>query len=66
MGECRRCYGIKGGGTVQNWLRRYGKNELLNKVVMIQTLEERDGLKRLRNEFILSAFVPRSADLTRI
>jgi transposase-like protein len=48
--ECRRRYGIKGGATIQRWLRSYGKNELLNKVVMVQTLEERDELQSLREE----------------
>jgi transposase-like protein len=47
---CRRRYGIKGGATIQKWLRTFGKNELLNKVVMVQTLEERDEVKRLREE----------------
>jgi transposase-like protein len=50
IGECRRRYGIKGGETIQKWLRTFGKKELLNKVVMVQTLEERDELKRLREE----------------
>jgi transposase-like protein len=48
--EMRRRYGIKGGQTVQKWLRTFGKNQLLNKVVMVQTLEERDELKYLREE----------------
>ena len=48
--ECRRRYGIKGSETIQKWIRIFGKNELLNKVVMVQTLEERDELKRLREE----------------
>ena len=48
--DCRRRYGIKGSETIQKWIRRFGKNELLNKVIMVQTLEERDELKRLRDE----------------
>jgi len=47
---CRRRYGIKGTATIQQWLRKFGKNELLNKVVMVQTVAERDELKRLREE----------------
>ncbi|GHT17718.1 hypothetical protein FACS189429_2430 [Bacteroidia bacterium] len=48
--DARRRYGIAGAETVQKWLRKFGKNELLNKVVMVQTVEERDELKRLRQE----------------
>ena len=48
--EVRRLYGIKGGATVQNRLRAFGKNQLINKVVMVQTLEERDEIKRLSEE----------------
>jgi len=48
--DCRRLYGIGGSETIQKWIRRFGKNELLNKLVMVQTLDERDELKRLREE----------------
>lgn len=47
---CRRRWNIKGTMTIQNWLRQFGKNHLLNKVVMVQTLNERDELLRLRKE----------------
>jgi transposase-like protein len=30
--EARRRYGIAGATTVQRWLRKFGKNELLHKV----------------------------------
>jgi transposase-like protein len=48
--DCRRLYGIGGSETIQKWIRKFGKNELLNKLVMVQTLDERDELKRLREE----------------
>ncbi|MDR2841485.1 MAG: hypothetical protein LBV75_09580 [Paludibacter sp.] len=48
--SARLRYGIGGGCTIQTWLRKFGKNSLLNKVVMVQTIEERDELKRLRSE----------------
>ena len=48
--DARRRYGIAGGSTVQKWLRKFGKNDLLNKVVMVQTVAERDELKHLRQE----------------
>lgn len=43
----RRRYGIKGGETVQKWLRCYGKNHLLGKVVRVEHPEEKDRLKEL-------------------
>jgi len=46
----KRRYGIKGGETVQKWLRKFGKNNLLNKVVRIETMEEKDRIKQLEQE----------------
>jgi transposase-like protein len=43
-------YGIKGGATIQRWLRKFGKDHLLNKVVRIETMEEKDRLKQLEEE----------------
>jgi transposase len=43
-------YGIKGGATIQRWLRKFGKDHLLNKVVRIETMEEKDRLKQLEDE----------------
>ena len=48
--EARELYGISGGGTVQGWLRQYGKNHLLNKVVKVQTADEHSEIKRLKTE----------------
>ena len=48
--ECRRKYGIGGGCTIQLWLKKYGKVHLLNKIVRVETIEERDELKRLKEE----------------
>jgi len=44
----RKKYDIKGSETVQLWLRKYGKNHLLAKVVHVKTPEERDQLKKLK------------------
>ena len=43
----RRRYGITGGETVQKWLRHYGKNHLLGKVVRVERPEEKDRIKEL-------------------
>lgn len=41
-------YGIRGGTTVYQWVRKYGRNHLIGKVVRVETVGERDELKRLR------------------
>ena len=46
--EARKSYGIKGSVTVQYWLKKYGKNHLLNKVIKVQTLDEKSELKKLK------------------
>ena len=46
----RRRYGIKGGSTVQGWIRKFGKNHLLNQVVRVETMEEKDRVKELEGE----------------
>jgi transposase-like protein len=59
--QARAKYGIGGSMTIQKWLRQFGKNHLLNKVVMVQTVSERDELKRLKSE--LSALKVQYAEL---
>jgi transposase-like protein len=48
--EARKRYGIGGGETVQRWIRKYGKNHLLGKVVHVQTPREKDRLRELKKE----------------
>lgn len=48
--EARLRYGIGGGSTIQNWIMKFGKSHLLNKVVRVETRDEIDELKRLREE----------------
>lgn len=43
-------YNIKGGQTVQNWIKKYGKNHLLNKIIRVEMKGEKDELKRLNDE----------------
>ena len=43
----RRRYGIRGGETIQKWLRSYGKNHLLGKVLRVESPEEKDRIKEL-------------------
>jgi len=44
----RRAYDIKGSDTMRGWVRKYGREDLLPKIVRIETLKERDELKELR------------------
>jgi transposase len=49
-GEARCHYGIGGSATVMRWIRRYGKNHLIPKVIIVQTPDERREIERLRKE----------------
>jgi transposase len=46
----RRHYGIGGRMTVQKWLRKYGKNHLLPKVVIVQKPDEKDQIRKLKQQ----------------
>jgi transposase len=46
----RRKYGIKGTVTIQKWLCKFGKKHLLNQVIRIETMEEKDRVKYLEEE----------------
>ena len=50
LAQAYRVYDINGSHTIQNWLRKYGKNHLLPKVVRIQMKDERDKIKELKNQ----------------
>ncbi len=43
-------YGIKGGQTIQNWVRKFGKYNLLNKIVRVENLKDRNRMKELEEE----------------
>ena len=36
--------------TVHQWIRKFGKNNLLNKNIRIETMEEKDRIKQLQEE----------------
>ncbi len=50
MESARRHYGIGGRETIQAWLRKYGKNHLLPKVVIVQKPNERDQIRQLKQQ----------------
>jgi transposase-like protein len=43
-----RTYGIRGGSTIQGWMRRYGREHLLRKVVRVETPKEVSEVNELR------------------
>jgi transposase-like protein len=50
ISEVSRRYGIKGGATVQGWIKKFGREDLLNKIVRIEMKGEQDRLKQLEKE----------------
>jgi transposase-like protein len=46
---CRR-YDIKGGSTVQGWIKQYGRTELLHTVIRVKMRSEGDKVKQLEAE----------------
>lgn len=43
-----RAYGIRGGSTIQGWMRRYSRTHLLRKVIRVETPKEINEAKELR------------------
>ena len=43
-------YGIKGGATLNLWIRKYGKYNLLSRVVRVEKPDEKSRLKSLEEE----------------
>lgn len=50
ISEARKIYDISGTATVQDWLRKYGKQLLLNKIVRIEMADEKAKLKELEKK----------------
>ena len=48
--EAQRVYGINGAETIQAWIKKLGKNHLLNKVVRIEMKDENDRIKELEKK----------------
>ena len=48
-GEASRAYDIRGHTTVRKWLKRYGRNHLLKKVVRVEKAGEPSELKRMKD-----------------
>jgi transposase-like protein len=50
ISDLQRRYGIRGNVTIQGWIRTFGKHHLLNRVVKIETMDEKDRIKELEKQ----------------
>jgi len=50
IGEARRAYGVRGAATVDAWVRRFGKDHLLGKVVRVMKADEQAEVNALRKQ----------------
>jgi transposase-like protein len=50
ISQARRTYDIGGWETIQKWVRKFGKEHLLNKVVRIEMKGEKDRIKELERQ----------------
>jgi len=50
IGDARRLYDIRGCETIQKWIRKFGKNHLLGKVVRIEMKDEKDRVRELEKK----------------
>jgi len=50
LAEARLRYGVPGKETISKWLKKYGKSAQLARIVRVETPNERDHLKKLRQE----------------
>jgi len=50
ISEVRRKYGIPGGDTVQQWMKRMGKLALLSKVIRVEKPDEKARIKELERQ----------------
>lgn len=48
--EAMRAYDITGASTISRWLKMYGKNHLLAKVIRVETKDEKNEIERLRKQ----------------
>lgn len=46
--QAREKYGVGGASTVEQWVRKYGMNHLIGKVIREEKSEEKNELKRLK------------------
>src|SRR2546423_10660488 len=50
IAEAAQRYGIRGGSTIQKWIKKFGKNHLLNTIIRVEMKGEKDHTKELEKE----------------
>jgi transposase len=50
ISEAKRTYDIGGWGTIPRWLKKFGRDHLLNKVVRIEMKGEKDRIQELERQ----------------
>jgi transposase len=50
IGQAQSHYGITGNGTVQSWLKKYGRNHLCPKVVRVEKPDEQNQIRELKKQ----------------
>ena len=50
ISQAKRTYDIGGCATIPKWLKKFGKDHLLNKVVRIEMKGEKDRIKELKRQ----------------
>ena len=50
VSAAREHFGIKGAGTIGNWLKRFGREDLQAKVVRVETFGEADRIRELQQQ----------------
>ena len=50
LNEARRRYGVKGIGTIENWIRQMGNLELLPRMIRVEKPDEKDRIKELEKQ----------------
>jgi transposase-like protein len=45
-----RKYDIRGGDTIQRWIAKFGKDQLLNQIIRVEMKGEKDRVKELEKE----------------
>ena len=50
--QARLHYEIGGNGTIQNWLKRYGRNDLQAKVMRVEKPNEADRIRELKRQVL--------------
>jgi transposase len=48
--QAKEHYGIIGGGTINRWVRKLGRNQICSKVIRVEKPDEKDQMRELRKK----------------